>query len=105
MCYPNTKSSTYYHNLTKQNEPKIDWDNKIQGHLLSAQSIGYILGNFVGGPLCGYFGGKKVMAAALVMNGLSQFASPFLSQMSHWSLFICQFVVGICVSTTAYLVT
>ena len=59
VCYPNTKSSTNYHNLTKHNDPKIDWDNEIQGHLLSAQSIGYILGNFVGGPLCGYFGGKK----------------------------------------------
>ena len=38
------------------------------------------------------------MAAALVMNVLSQFASPFLAHYSYWGLFICQFIVGISVS-------
>lgn len=76
----------------------FDWDNEVQGKLLSAYNIGFILGNIIGGPLCGYFGPKSVMAAGLFANGLSLLASPVASAQSHWLLFCLQIVQGTCVS-------
>ena len=75
----------------------FDWGNEIQGHLLSASSYGFVIGNVLGGPICGYFGGKKSMAVTLALTGMSQIASPFASATSYWLLFICQLVSGMCV--------
>ena len=88
-------------NSEEKSSPKsinFDWGNEIQGHLLSSYSYGYIIGNVLGGPMCEYFGAKKVMAVALILTGLSQLASPYASGTSPWLLFFCQLVVGICVS-------
>ena len=79
------------------NNDTFDWDNDVQGKLLSAYNIGYVIGNVMGGPLCGYFGPKQVMGAALFANGLSQLASPVASAESYWLLFCLQLVQGVCV--------
>ena len=83
-------------NISKKSH--FGWSNEIQGHLLSGNSYGFVIGNILGGPICGYLGGKKSMAITLVFTGLSQLASPLASYMSHWLLFLCQFIAGICVS-------
>ena len=81
----------------------FDWGNEIQGHLLSASSYGFVIGNVLGGPICGYFGGKKSMAVTLALTGMSQIASPLASATSYWLLFICQLVTGMCVSSFYFL--
>ena len=98
VCYA-TSNETLLNSSPKSNrEPGFDWGNEIQGHLLSSYSYGYIIGNVLGGPMCEYFGAKKVMAVALILTGLSQLASPYASGTSPWLLFICQLVAGMSVS-------
>ena len=98
ICRPNAGFDPESSNVSSvMHGNGFDWDNDVQGQLLSAFNIGFIFGNVVGGPLCGFFGPKRVMAAALFASGLSQLASPEASSQSHWLLFVLQIVQGVCV--------
>ena len=79
-------------------KPDFDWDDTIQGHLLSAYAFGYILGNLSGGTLCSLFGGKKYMAAAMTLQGILQLLSPVAATQSHWFLWCLRFLFGAAVS-------
>ena len=105
VCHPDHQINNHgYTNSSFDLTSKdgFDWGNDIQGLLLSAYNYGFIIGNFIGGPLCGIFGPKRVMAAGLFANGLSQLASPLASAHSYWLLFCLQIIQGICVIITEY---
>ena len=79
-------------------EPTFDWESNIIGHLLSAYGMGHILGNLTGGLFCSLIGGKKYMAIALTLSGISQLASPIAAETSPWLLYSLRFLFGACVS-------
>ena len=78
----------------------FDWDNEIQGHLLSAYPIGYIFGNIMGGPLCNHFGAKRYMGVSMILAGILQLASPVAASQGPWFLYSLRLVFGASVSTT-----
>lgn len=76
----------------------FDWDNEIQGHLLSAYSIGYVFGNLMGGSICAFFGAKRYMAVSMVLAGLVQLASPLAALQGPWFLYTLRLLFGASVS-------
>ena len=79
------------------NKPDFEWDNIIQGQLLSAYAFGYIFGNLSGGTLCSLFGGQKYMAVSMTLTGVLQLISPIAATQSHWLLWCLRFLFGACV--------
>ena len=81
----------------------FDWDNEIQGQLLSAYPIGYIFGNIMGGPLCNYLGAKRYMGVSMILAGILQLASPLAACQGPWFLYALRLVFGARVSNTRLL--
>ena len=78
--------------------PDFEWDDTIQGYLLSAYGFGFILGNLSGGTFCALFGGKKYMAVTMTLTAVLQLVSPVAATQSHWLLFCSRLLFGACVS-------
>ncbi|KAG7308954.1 hypothetical protein JYU34_006231 [Plutella xylostella] len=62
------------------------WDKKIQGYILSAFFVGYALMQIPGGLMAKRFGGKPVLAFALVANGLICCTVPLMAHLGGWPL-------------------
>ena len=57
-------------------EDHFDWSEQLQGVILSAFYIGFILLQVPGGMLSSYFGGKYVLLTAVAINGLLTLLTP-----------------------------
>ena len=77
---------------------EFEWDDSIQGYLLSAFAVGHIVGNISGGFFCSIFGGKLYMSVTMAFIGLFQLASPFAARLSPWFLYALRVLFGACVS-------
>lgn len=75
--------------------PEFEWDNKIQGYLLSSFFYGYITTQLLGGVLAAKFGGKQIFGAGIASTALLTIVSPWLAEVNVYVLLVGRIFTGI----------
>ncbi|XP_064642152.1 sialin-like [Lineus longissimus] len=70
-----------------RNKPEFYWDRPLQGYILGSFFYGYIITQVPGGWLSGYFGGKRVFGAGMLLTALSTILLPVCAR-AHVGLVI-----------------
>ena len=65
----------------------FDWDKAMQGQLLAAFYLGYMLMQVPGGLLAARYGPRRVVGAALLLSSACACLAPAAAVMSPWALY------------------
>jgi len=72
------------------------WDKPMQGEVLSAFYLGYMLLQIPGGLLAATFGPRRVLGLAVLLSSACSLFSPWASRTSPWMLFAVRAAQGCC---------
>ncbi|VDD78054.1 unnamed protein product [Mesocestoides corti] len=73
---------------------EFDWDLHFQGWILSSFSVGYLSSLVAGGSAAVNYGGKRVLALAVLLWSMSSFLTPYFA--SSWIVMILfRFLLGV----------
>ncbi|XP_053609698.1 putative inorganic phosphate cotransporter [Plodia interpunctella] len=76
--------------------PVFDWDRGVQDMILSSFFWGYIVLQVPAGMLAGKFGGKYLILATMVTNGIINMVVPFAAMHGGWTaVCACRIVMGL----------
>ena len=73
----------------------FEWDEVMQGYVLSAQSIGYVTTQILGGRMTEYFGVKKVYGLGLFLTTILTFLSPIVAKLHVYAFMVLRIFIGI----------
>ncbi|CAG9766311.1 unnamed protein product [Ceutorhynchus assimilis] len=80
--------------------PEFNWDNKIQGYILSSFFYGYCMTQLLGGILGRKFGGKLIFGAGIASTSAFSLITPWLTDINVYVLIISRVLAGIFEGTT-----
>ena len=75
-------------------EQEFGWSNSADGLLLSSFFVGYTCTQILGGVLAARFGGKPVLAIAVLAWSVLTLATPLAAQTGLWVLISCRVLLG-----------
>jgi len=74
---------------------EFEWSKVLQGNILSAFYVGYILTQIPGGWLANKFGGKHVMGTGLLIGIVCTMVTPMAARIHPYLLIFVRIVMGI----------
>ncbi|KAL1496957.1 hypothetical protein ABEB36_008000 [Hypothenemus hampei] len=80
--------------------PEFNWNNEIQGYILSSFFYGYITTQLLGGYLAKLYGGKLVYGAGIAITATLTIVTPWLASINFYLLMAVRIVEGICEGVT-----
>lgn len=75
--------------------PEFDWDNVIQGYILSSFFYGYLTTQLLGGLIGNKIGGKLVFGGGIAVTALVTLISPWLAEFSVYALLVARILMGV----------
>ncbi|ENN75168.1 hypothetical protein YQE_08281, partial [Dendroctonus ponderosae] len=75
--------------------PEFEWDNVIQGYILSSFFYGYITTQLLGGLIGNKIGGKLVFGGGIAVTALVTLISPWLAELSVYALLVARILMGV----------
>lgn len=98
-CAENVEQrNTNVSNVVRYGE--FDWDNQIQGIILSSFSYGYLVTQIPGGMLSGRFGGRKVFGFGIMFCGVLNLLIPVAARTHVGLLIAIQVLMGLTLGVT-----
>ncbi|XP_067676139.1 sialin-like [Haliotis asinina] len=82
-------------NVTVVSPPDFDWDNNLQGVVLSSFFYGYILTQLPGGYLATRFGGKYMFGGGIFVTALLTILTPVFATWSVYLLIAARVIEGL----------
>ena len=74
---------------------EFEWSKVLQGNILSAFYIGYIVTQIPGGWLANKFGGKHVMGTGLLIGVACSMVTPTAARIHPYLLIVVRIIMGI----------
>ncbi|XP_026281574.1 putative inorganic phosphate cotransporter [Frankliniella occidentalis] len=90
---PEAANASVRHVTTVPEDDRFEWDEVMQGVLLSSFYWGYTLTQIPGGLLADRFGGKHTLTAGMVISILSTAAAPLAVRLGGWGGMLASRVV------------
>ncbi|XP_066138412.1 sialin [Euwallacea fornicatus] len=75
--------------------PEFDWNNELQGYILSSFFYGYITTQLLGGYLAAKFGGKVIFGSGVAVTAALTLVTPWLASAHVYLLLAVRIVEGI----------
>ncbi|RZF42645.1 hypothetical protein LSTR_LSTR001440 [Laodelphax striatellus] len=84
-------------NSSNPHFPKLDWDAKTKGLVLSSFFWGYIVTQIPAGHIAGKFGPKFLLGGSMIVCGILTLLTPIISMQAGWK-FLCflRLLEGLC---------
>ncbi|GFR13716.1 inorganic phosphate cotransporter, partial [Trichonephila clavata] len=79
----------------QDNTGEFDWSPAIQGYILGAGFLGYVVTQMPGGTLAECYGAKFTVVCGLFLSSVGHILSPLAAQSSAYLLIVMQLVRGI----------
>ncbi|XP_012343684.1 putative inorganic phosphate cotransporter isoform X1 [Apis florea] len=87
--------------LKPSNAKKYDWDEMMQGIILSSFYVGYVITHLPGGMLSEKFGGKYSLGLGILATGIFTLITPITVEIGEATgLIIVRLLMGLCEGTT-----
>ncbi|XP_035224156.1 putative inorganic phosphate cotransporter [Stegodyphus dumicola] len=80
--------------LSEARKGEFSWNPELQGYILSAGFLGYVLTQILGGVLAGRFGSKPVLLAGLLLASICNLISPLSARCHVYLLTAVQLLRG-----------
>ncbi|XP_050295381.1 sialin-like isoform X2 [Anthonomus grandis grandis] len=74
---------------------EFDWDNVLQGYVLSSFFYGYMVTQLLGGILGRKFGGKLIFGGGIASTAFITVISPWLAEWSVYALIVSRILMGL----------
>ncbi|GFY44205.1 putative inorganic phosphate cotransporter [Trichonephila inaurata madagascariensis] len=82
-------------NHLPENTGEFDWSPAIQGYVLGAGFLGYVVTQMPGGMLAEWYGAKFTVVCGLFLSALGHILSPLAARSSAYLLIVMQLVRGL----------
>ena len=76
-------------------DPILEWDELMRGHVLGAVSIGYLTTQIIGGRLTEYYGVKRVYGLGLFLTTILTFLSPVVAKLNVYAFMLLRIFIGV----------
>ncbi|GBM75411.1 hypothetical protein AVEN_119953-1 [Araneus ventricosus] len=99
--FNNTVDSCPFNNSAIQELPypvvggEFNWSPEIQGYILSAGFLGYVVSQIPGGMLAETYGGKVTLFSGLLLSSLAHMLCPFAAWFNGYLMIAMQFLRGV----------
>ncbi|GFY57406.1 inorganic phosphate cotransporter [Trichonephila inaurata madagascariensis] len=78
----------------RENDGEFDWSPAIQGYVLGAGFLGYVITQMPGGLLAQTYGAKTTLICGLLLSSIAHVLSPFAAWTSSYLMMLVQFLRG-----------
>ncbi|GIY75537.1 putative inorganic phosphate cotransporter [Caerostris darwini] len=92
-CPMNASDST--ENLAPQPDGEFDWSPEIQGYILGAGFLGYVINQIPGGLLAEAYGAKNTIVIGIFLSSVAHLLSPFAAWSSSYLMIAMQLLRGL----------
>lgn len=89
--------------VISQSRGKFVWSPELQGYILSAGFLGYLLTQIPGGILAGRFGTKKILVPGLLVAAACNLLSPLAANEHPYILLALTLIRGMAQVSTDFL--
>ncbi|XP_029650654.2 uncharacterized transporter slc-17.2-like [Octopus sinensis] len=83
------------HSINQNFKGEFEWSETLQSNMLAGYFYGYVITNILGGILADKYGGKRVVAGAIISAGILTILHPCLTRISGYITLVFRILTGL----------